>query len=238
MPKYKFNEDFFKDINTENRAYWLGFLYADGCIVDMKLKDGTKIPQTVQISISINDIEILYKFMKDIELDKNIYIGTQYNKKSITQYCRLQVGSSVMCSDLIKHGCFPRKTYTLKFPYEIPEELIRHFIRGYFDGDGSIYLCERMQYDRRRGKEYLQQNFCCNFQGTYDFLKSLETVLNRNNIITRPIRNGHGNVYSLDFGRRDSMINFFHYIYDDCNVCLNRKYNKFIDCFKYLNMVV
>jgi hypothetical protein len=63
MPKYKFNENFFKDIDTENKAYWLGFLYADGCILDMKLGDGTKVPQTVQISISIDDIEILYKFI-------------------------------------------------------------------------------------------------------------------------------------------------------------------------------
>lgn len=238
MSKYIFNEKFFEKIDTENKAYWLGFLYADGCILDMKLSDGTKIPQTLQISISVKDIEIIYKFMKDIELEKNIYIGTSHNKKSETQYCRLQVGSSIMVNDLIKYGCTPRKTYTLKFPNNISKDLIRHFIRGYFDGDGSVYLSEHMQYDKRRGKEYLQQSFCCNFQGTYDFLSSLESILNENNIITRPLRKGHGMVYSLDFGRKDSMINFFHYIYDNCNVYLDRKYNKFIYCFKYLNMVI
>lgn len=100
-----------------------------------------------------------------------------------------------------------------------------------------VYFIERMQYDKRRGKEYLQQNFCCNFQGTYDFLFSLSNILNEENIITRPIRKGHGKVYSLDFGRKESIINFFHYIYDDANIFLYRKYEKFINTFKYLKMV-
>lgn len=237
MTKYVFNENFFENIDTESKAYWLGFLYADGCIIETKSHDGTKIPQTVQISISEKDIEMLYKFMKDIALDKSIYIGIAHNKKSITRYSRIQIGSRKMCTDLIGHGCTPRKTYTLEFPQDVPEYLLRHFIRGYFDGDGSVYFCERMQYDKRRGKEYLQQNFCCNFQGTYKFLKSLEEILNENEIMTRPIRKGHGEIYSLDFGRRDSMIKFFHYIYDSHSVRLDRKYIKFLDCFKYLKLV-
>lgn len=237
MSKYEFNERYFKNIDQENKAYWLGFLYADGCILEMKLYDGTKIPQTIQISISIKDIDILHKFMKDIELDKKIYIGTAYNKKSETQYCRLQIGSGLMCADLNKYGCYPRKTHSLKFPNNIPDNLIRHFIRGYFDGDGSVYFTERMQYDKRRDKEYLQQKFCCNFQGTYEFLFCLSNILNKENIKTSPIRTGHGKVYSLDFGRRESIINFFHYLYDDAHIFLDRKYKKFIDTFKYLQMV-
>lgn len=239
MPKYVFNEDFFEKIDTEHKAYWLGFLYADGCILDMRLHDGTKVPQTVQISISIKDIEIIYKFMKDIELEKNIYIGVAHNKKSDTQYARVQVGSSKMCRDLISHGCTPRKTLTLTFPTEndVPNELIRHFIRGYFDGDGSVYFCERMQFDKHCGYERLQQNFCGNFQGTMDFLKKLEFILNSNGVVTRPIRTGHGQIYSLDFGRRDAMVSFYHFLYDDATIYLNRKHQKFLDIFKYLNMV-
>nr|DAT69670.1 MAG TPA: endonuclease [Caudoviricetes sp.]DAT69676.1 MAG TPA: endonuclease [Caudoviricetes sp.] len=237
MTKYVFNEDFFENIDTESKAYWLGFLYADGCILEMKSHDGIRIPQTVQISISEKDVEILHRFMKDIELDKPIYTGISHNKKSTTQYSRVQVGSKKMCADLIKHGCTPRKTYTLEFPQDIPKDLLRHFVRGYFDGDGSVYLCERMQYDKRRGKEYLQQNFCCSFQGTYKFLKSLDEILSENKIMTRPIRKGHGEIYSLEFGRRDSMIQFFYYIYDNHNVRLDRKYIKFLNCFEHLKLV-
>lgn len=237
MTKYKFDEYYFENIDNEKKAYWLGFLYADGCILDMKLSDGTKIPRTIQISLSINDIEILKMFMEDIQLEKKIYIGKAYNKKSVTEYCRIQIGSNKMCMDLIKNGCTQRKTKTLQFPSNIKENLLRHFIRGYFDGDGSVYFTERMQYDKRRGKEYLQQNFCCNFKGTLSFLSSLEKILNKNMIDTRPIRKGHGDVYSLEFGKRESMINFFHYIYDDSNRYLRRKYNKFIETFEYLNLV-
>jgi hypothetical protein len=236
VPKYVFDENFFECIDTENKAYWLGFLYADGCILDMKLKDGTKVPQTVQLTLSVDDIEVIYKFMNDIKLEKNVYFGSYNRDEHKIEYCRLQVGSGKMCSDLISYGCTPRKTKILQFPKNISENLIKHFIRGYFDGDGSVYFCERMQYRKDRNKYQLQKSFCCSFQGTYDFLLTLENILNNNNISTRPIRNGHGDVFCLEFGRRDSMINFYHYIYDNSTVFLSRKYCKFIDTFKYLNL--
>ena len=235
MNRYLFNYDFFQDIDNEHKAYWLGFLCADGCILDMKLKSGKKIPQTVQISISVNDIELIYKFMNDIGLEKEIYIGEAKNKKSTTKYAKLCAGSNKMCEDLISHGCTQRKSCTLKFP-DIEDCLVRHFIRGYFDGDGSVYFCERFQYDKRRGKEYLNQHFVCNFQGTYDFLSKLRFILEESNIKCGKIRKGHGNIYTFEFSSRESVTSFYHYIYDGATVYLNRKHEKFINTFEYLGM--
>ena len=204
MNKYVFDYNFFQDIDNEHKAYWLGFLCADGCILDMKLKSGERIPQTLQISISINDIELIYEFMRDIKIDKKVYIGTSKNKKSITQYAKLCVGSNKMCRDLISHGCVQRKTYILKFP-DIDEYLVRHFIRGYFDGDGSVYFIERFQYDKRRGKSYLSRRLFCSFQGTHEFLSKLKYILENVGIKCCAIRKGHGNIYTLEFSRKESV---------------------------------
>lgn len=203
----------------------------------MKLKNGDKVPQTLQISISINDIELIYKFMEDIKIDKKIYIGTAKNKKSVTQYAKLCVGSNKMCEDLIMHGCTQRKTYTLKFPV-IDDFIVRHFIRGYFDGDGSVYFVERYQYDKRRDKEYINKRFVCNFQGTYDFLSKLKEILENTGIKCGKIRKGHGNIYCLEFSSMESIKRFYAYIYDCSTIYLNRKHEKFIDISKYLGMAL
>lgn len=237
MSKYKFDENYFESIDNEHKAYWLGFLFADGCILEM-ISGGIKVPATIQISLSTVDIEIIEKFMQDIKLCKKIYFGEATCKNGKKPYCRIQVGSRKMCNDLVSYGCTPRKSQTLQFPIDyIPSDLIKHFIRGYFDGNGSVYFVERMNFDKRRNKSYLTQSFCCNFQGTKAFLTEVEKILNRNCIITRPIRQGHGNVFSLDFGRRDAVYNFFHYIYDDCTIYLSRKYDKFIKTFEYLDII-
>ena len=72
MYKDSFNENYFETIDCEHKAYWLGFLMADGCILDEILSDGTRKPITIQINVSLCDIEIVENFMKDIELNKQI----------------------------------------------------------------------------------------------------------------------------------------------------------------------
>jgi len=235
MNKYTFNENYFHNIDTADKAYWFGFICADGCILDMKLNDGRKVPRTVQISLSANDIEHLYKFMKAIDLDKNIYIGIAHNKTCDTKYCRIQVGSSIMSNDLINNGCIQRKTGRLQFPETIPIKYMRDYIRGYFDGNGSVYYCERMQFDKRRNKSYLQKSFVCNFQGTEQFLTKLSSILLERGILCLKVRKGHGNIYSMEFGKRETVIAFYHYLYDEATVYLDRKRDKFINTFKYLN---
>lgn len=59
------------------------------------------------------------------------------------EYSRIQISSKTLTADLLKLGCTPRKSLTLKFPNDgifKSNDLIRHFIRGYFDGDGSVFI--------------------------------------------------------------------------------------------------
>jgi len=76
---------------------------------------------------------------------------------------QIRITSKEMVSDLIKHGCFPNKTFTLRFP-NINQKLIHHFMRGYFDGDGSIYNGQQKNW-------YIL--------GNYDFLKEYQKNINK-----------------------------------------------------------
>lgn len=237
MRKDSLVEDYFEVIDNEHKAYWLGFLMADGCILDMPLSNGTKIPRTVQIMVSLCDIEIVHNFMHDIELDKNIRYDSRVSiHGEKLEYCKVTAGSSKMCNDLIRHGCTQRKSKILKFPVTVPDNLIRHFIRGYFDGDGSVWYCERLQERKDRKNPSIQRNFRSTFQGTSDFLEGVKSNLEANGMTIGNVRKGHGDVSCIEFGARDTMIKFYHYLYDDSTIFLKRKYNKFIETFNYLNM--
>jgi len=119
-------KDFFADIDTEEKAYWLGFLYADGCVHSHNLG--------ISLALHTKDIEHLSKLKQALNLKNKIQNVKGHNTK------RLEFTDKQMHTDLIKQGCIPKKSLILKPPENVPDHLIRHFIRGLFDGDGSIYI--------------------------------------------------------------------------------------------------
>ena len=126
-------KDYFRTIDEESKAYWLGFLYADGCISnDLK---------TIIIELSAKDLRHIEKFKKAIEAPQNIQL---YERDGV-KFARIRIGCKEMVSDLIEKGCHPHKTFDVHFPNldTVPNELIKHFIRGVFDGDGCISLTKR-----------------------------------------------------------------------------------------------
>lgn len=131
--KYFFDENTFKDIDSEWKAYFLGFMFADGCI----RKDGN----IAKISISKKDEEIIEYFAKKLGRDKikiTVDKPKKYKNRNNGEKINLLLCSKKLCSDLMNKGCTPQKSLTLDWPKNVPEHLINHFIRGYFDGDGSI----------------------------------------------------------------------------------------------------
>ena len=127
--KYYCNENYFDVINTEEKAYWLGFMYADGFIQNKRKHQNYK----VGLSLSECDKSHLEKLKKC--LDSNIEIKTYIPKTEFNSkpYCRLLITSNILAEGLIKHGCLTNKTEILTFPTNISEELLKHFIRGYID---------------------------------------------------------------------------------------------------------
>src|SRR3989344_938626 len=130
MPMYrKINKNFFKKW-TPTMAYVLGFIYADGNIIYTKR-------HTWFWSLQITDKDILEEIKKT--LDSSHVISKKKKIDNQKQSYRLQIGSKEMCEDLIRLGVTERKSKTILLP-EIPKKYFPDFLRGYFDGDGGVWV--------------------------------------------------------------------------------------------------
>lgn len=121
-------EDYFENINTPEKAYWLGFLYADGCIA--RDKKTNKIIRFA-LYLSIKDESWVDKFINTIKVNINKKVYTKLNLVGIA------ITNKIFTNNLINNGCHPKKAFTIKFPNFSTDELEMCFLLGYFDGDGS-----------------------------------------------------------------------------------------------------
>lgn len=164
MKRYIQDNSYFESIDTERKAYWLGFLYADGCVYEKNENS-----KSVILELHPDDKYLIEAFIKDIKSDRPICT----NKRG---YVSVYISSTKMANDLIKLGCIPRKSLVLKFPTEeiVPSKLINHFIRGYMDGDG----CISTYYKLIKGRH--NPNFVCEikFIGTHDMLEGIREYFN------------------------------------------------------------
>lgn len=120
--KFAINQDYFQKIDTSNKAYMLGFIYADGNVYKTHLK----------IDINMKDEFILHNFLRDMNSTHRIY--------SYRDNRQMTIVNERVINDLNLLGVYPRKTYNMEFPTssQVPNEFLPHFLRGFFDGDGSI----------------------------------------------------------------------------------------------------
>lgn len=223
--KTKFDETVFDSIDTEEKAYWLGFIYADGYIDFSPLEEGKKSRYGFELSLKGSDIDHLHKFNTFMKHNKdNVRIGTTKCNGKECSRCRWFVANKHLWKTLNSYGCTPRKSLILQFPNRTifkSESLIRHFIRGYFDGDGCISYIKTNPHDDN-------SNYTCigNILSTLDFLTSLNDIL-KSYDIHGVLRKAHKdeNVYELRYSQI-SMRRLLHYLYDDCSIYLNRKYKR------------
>lgn len=127
--KYTIDENYFTQINTKDKAYFLGLLVSDGY--------GNS--NGFQINLQVGDIDILKTFTNYISYNGPINIAKDNRKESYKDMARLIVCCQKIGNDLIQYGITKGKSYNAFFP-DIPEEFHSHFIRGVFDGDGSIFV--------------------------------------------------------------------------------------------------
>jgi len=200
------DENVFEKIDSEEKAYWLGFLMADGNISNKTLSNRNR----VELTLAEKDKEHLEKFKSFIQYKGNI----SYREKQ--KAYRVAFNSVKVHNDLNKLGCTSTKSLTLTFPEKniIAKELIPHFIRGYFDGDGSILNPEKYAI----GIQIL---------GTYSFLTSILKELNIDKkLIKKDIRHLNNTYYISIAGKNARM--FADFIYKDATVYLERKYKRYI----------
>lgn len=213
--KSSFNHHIFDEIDTEEKAYWLGFIWADGCIVSI---NNEKKNYAFELGLSVKDIEHLEKFCSFINLDKSrvkIRVCKETSLvKSINTLCRIQVSNKHFWETLNSYGCCPNKTYHEVFP-DISifksKDLIHHFIRGFFDGDGWVYLDNR---------GYLIAGVC----GQLEFLEAILKFIPES-IVKNIVDSSDTEVTKILKWGGTKAKTFLNYLYTDSTVYLDRKYN-------------
>ena len=214
---YPINEAFFDVIDTEHKAYWLGFIAADGCVT----KEGKLI-----VALHIKDIEHLRKMTRSMDAGhpvKDIKVKNSRNGwgPRIQHRASLRIGSQKLVRALARVGIHPRKSLTHTFPAsdQVPNHLMRHYVRGYFDGDGSIF--NKTARPNVWGWSVIGTDAFCR-----DLVEHLKSALGEcsMHLVPHALTNGITNVQCVCLR---CMAKIRDYLYKDATVWLDRKHEKF-----------
>lgn len=211
---YSFDEHFFDIIDTPEKAYILGLIAADGSVSDYSMR------------LSMMDKDIIQKTANTIKYTGEIILPTTKGKQKHQQYM-LILNSVYTINSLnnvgIKHG----KTENLKFPTPdiVSSDLIRHWIRGFHDGDGSLIA------PTTKGNRYMFK-----FIGTPDVIRGLEKTITENlnfPVSVFPTTNTKIEMLQLACGTRSYVKKFLDWIYEDSTIHMDRKYQRYQEFLKW-----
>lgn len=210
MRKYEVDDCFFDEIDNEAKAYFFGLLLADGT---NNVKDGL-----IVIDLQDSDLPILQQLNDLVQPTRPI--KRYENKYSKTDRFRLTICSRQISQSLLKKGMVSNKSYLLKEVSGVPEELMHHFIRGYFDGNGSIGVFGEVG------------NVELSIVSTRTFLSQVQQQLMKNcNISQTKFGKRHRDrvdeVYHMKYTGRFSCLKIREYMYKDATYSIERKRVKF-----------
>jgi hypothetical protein len=212
--RYKVNYNYFDNIDTQEKAYWLGFLYADGYIRERKSGN------SLEMKLSIKDKAHLEKFRDSIGSSHQIKESISKVKYKLgfseSHMCHLAMYSTDLVNSIKRHGVHSRKTFTIEFP-KLDKKLVHHFIRGYFDGDGSF------SFDIKSLRPHT--NLVC---ASETFRNQLIKILDENKISIK-----YYSKISLHIQDKLGNHKFYDYIYKGSKIHLNRKKEKYEEFRKY-----
>lgn len=205
--------DYFEDINTPGKAYFLGLLISDGSVVKQKRKGRNDV---ISLSLDLNDKYIVELFAKELGADINSVKEYTNNGRS---ECYFRFSSQKMSDDLFKYGVVSNKSQATFLPI-LDKCLMPHLIRGIFDGDGTVYL-------------YKEKYIRFGFYGSKEICEQINIFLNKaisSNINSVTLKSGCCLVawQGINVARA-----FYDYIYQNSSeFFLKRKKNKFVENIK------
>jgi hypothetical protein len=191
--------DYFTVIDTEEKAYWLGFLAADGCVTARQVK----------LTLQRRDRAHVEKFRAAVGSDAPVidYEARSPYSGNVHTYSRCAISSTRMAADLTKLGVTPRKSHTLR-PWLGPPTLARHYIRGIVDGDGTLSASGQPVAVGVVGNAYV-----CAFVARHiEELTGVPTKVYR-----------HHTICQVRTTRRNQAIDVVRYLYGEATVSLDRK---------------
>jgi acylphosphatase len=206
--RYSLDESFFDEIDTEEKAYFLGLMGSDGNVA--------KDRPVFEIGLSGEDKILVERFKNAIK-----YTGPISPHKTYRQISwRMTVYSKKMTDDLIKHGIVPNKSIIYELNQEISNHLIRHYIRGMFDGDGSVRYRPDGQFE-------------ASLISSKPFIKKFMELI-KNTLNLEPHVEEKKNTLNLKLGGSWTTFLFLDWMYKDSSIYLPRKYNVYCKCIETL----
>lgn len=211
MRKKTYNEDYFEKIDTEEKAYFLGFIAADGCVIN----DSKNYRYKLCLKIHNKDNHILDELVHYIDGKMKIW------KHGQREMSEINLSGKKIIKDLESHGITPNKTFNMQYP-KIDEKFERHFLRGYFDGDGCIRIKIDKRDDSIRGDLRV-------VSGSIIFLEKMNKRMN--SLFGTNINKLYGpkdkDYKFIGWAGMTDVEKVYHGFYDESNLFLNRKKNIF-----------
>ena len=210
--------NYFERIDTAEKAYWLGFIYADGYVSSANGK-------RFGMSLSTKDIDHLEKLNRCLKSTYPINIYTvNHGYKTDSEYCRLVISSDKLYDDLVNQGVYEHKTNIIQKP-NIERKFYAPFILGLFDGDGSIFL-NHSKYPF----------YSINFMGTIDIIEFIQDYFIEEELVSslnKPYqKREEQSVYALRYGGNVIVEKIMTHLYQtvDTDLPLKRKYELYLKC--------
>jgi hypothetical protein len=203
--KFTCDESFF-DNWTEESAYVLGYIFADGNVQC----DPIESRWGLTITASEKDVAHLERVRQLLKITKSLLYAAK------TRSYRLNIANRTLAKKLVKLGVVPRKSLIVEFP-RVPTRYLRHFIRGVVDGDGSVFY-----FDRPRSPYFTIRVF----SGSRKFLTGAGRAIMGQTGIPARVRMVHKNAYVLDYtcSRAERL---GRWLYDDSHIFLERKHSQY-----------
>ena len=218
----RIRHDIFSKIETELQAYLLGFYAADGNINEKR--------KTFRIHLQKQDSELVYLYKDIISPDARTFTveehkttGRNGQEVNAHESFGVDITSAKLCTDLVNLGIGYNKSYSDLHIPEMPESLIRHFIRGYFDGDGCVTIWlskEKGKSDRVRGKFDICAKSASILNEFIKFFATHDIKINLNYL-------KRDDMYRISTSSKKELEKIYNMLYKDSNFYLSRKFNKF-----------
>ena len=218
----RIRHDIFSKIETELQAYLLGFYAADGNINEKR--------KTFRIHLQKQDSELVYLYKDIISPDARTFTVEEHkttgrNGQEVNAHKSfgVDITSAKLCTDLVNLGIGYNKSYNDLHIPEMPESLVRHFIRGYFDGDGCITIWlskEKGKSDRVRGKFDICAKSASILNEFIKFFATHNIKINLNYL-------KRDDMYRISTSSKKELEKIYNMLYKDSNFYLSRKFNKF-----------
>lgn len=209
--KYSCNDDYFKT-QSPNMAYILGLIASDGSI--------SKKENLIAIQLLATDKEILEKIAKETKVERPL--ESYIRKETGHEISSFRCWSKAWKDDLSHYGIEPEKTFSLKPPVFLKDEYAIDYIRGYFDGDGSIY------YLKKTNRVFFE--IAGASKAAIDWIQ--DKLVNQYHIvINKPLKETRPNgtiMYKIKIGDKEEIKKLYNFLYHSDNILfLKRKNDKF-----------